>query len=103
LRKENRKGGKMRENCIEWIEGDSRVTITTYSKKFINKIKAISEESPEDVEIIKENEDGSICAHASINCIGISPKRKYNISDERRQELRERFEKIRRHGCGETS
>lgn len=92
----------MRENCIEWIEGDERVTITTYHRKFINKLKAISKENPEDVEIIAENEDGSICAHASINCIGISPKRKYNLSDERRQELRQRFEKIRRHGCGKT-
>jgi len=92
----------MRENCIEWIEGDERVTITTYHKSFIRKLRAISEENPSEVEIIAENEDGSICAHASINCIGISPKRKYNISDERRQELRQRFEKIRRHGCGKT-
>ena len=92
----------MRENCIEWIEGDERVTITTYHKSFIRKLKAISEENPSEVEIIAENQDGSICAHASINCIGISPKRKYNISDERRQELRQRFEKIRRHGCGKT-
>lgn len=92
----------MRENCIEWIEGDERVTVTTYHRKFINKLKAISKENPEDVEIIAENEDGSICAHVSINCIGISPKRKYNLSDERRQQLRENFKKVREAKCGET-
>ena len=92
----------MRENCIEWIEGDSRITITTYSKKLINKIKAISEENPEDVEIIKENQDGSICVHAPLQFLKISPKRTYNLSEERRQQLRENFEKVREAKCGKT-
>ena len=56
----------MRENCIEWIEGDSRITITTYRKSFIRKLKAISEENPEEIEIIKENQDGSICVRAPL-------------------------------------
>lgn len=92
----------MRENCIEWIEGDKTMTVTTYRKGLIRKIKAISEEKPEEVEIIKENKDGSICVHAPLSYLQISPKRTHNISEERRQELRERFEKIRRHGCGEN-
>lgn len=92
----------MRENCIEWIEGDDRITITTYHKKFINKIKAISEKNPSDVKIIKENKDGSICVHAPLSYLTISPKRTHNISEERRQELRERFARMREARCGEN-
>lgn len=92
----------MRENCIEWIEGDNRITITTYSKKLINKIKAISAENPEEVQIIKENQDGSICVHAPLQFLKISPKRTYNLSEERRQKLRENFAKVREGKCGKT-
>lgn len=84
----------MRENCIEWIEGDSRITITTYHRKLINKIKAISAENPEEVEIIKENKDGSICVHVPLSYLSISPKRKHTISEEKKQELRDRLAKI---------
>lgn len=93
----------MRENCIEWIEGDSRITITTYHRKFINKLKAISEEKPEEVEIIKENKDGSICVHAPLEFLKIGPKKSYNLSEEKKQELRERCARMREARCGETS
>lgn len=92
----------MRENCIEWIEGDSRITITTYHRKFINKLKAISEEKPEEVEIIKENKDGSICVHAPLEFLKIGPKKSYNLSEEKKQELRERCARMREARCGET-
>lgn len=92
----------MRENCIEWIEGDSRITITTYHRKFINKLKAISEEKPEEVEIIKENKDGSICVHAPLEFLKIGPKKSYNLSEEQKQELRERCARMREARCGET-
>lgn len=90
----------MRENCIEWIEGDSRITITTYHRKLINKILAISKENPSEVEIIKQNQDGSICAHIPTYYVRIAPKKK--VSEERRQALREQFARYREAKCGET-
>lgn len=92
----------MRENCIEWIEGDSRITITTYHRKLINKILAISKENPSEVEIIKQNRDGSICVHVPLSYLQISPKRTHNISEEKKQELRERLARMREAKCGET-
>ena len=92
----------MRENCIEWIEGDSRITITTYHRKFINKLKAISEENPEEVQIIKENQDGSICAHIPLYYLRISPKKKVVYTEEQRQEIRDRLQRAREAKCGET-
>ncbi len=90
----------MRENCIEWIEGDKQATVTTYRKSLIRKLKAISEESPEAAQIIKENEDGSICAHISLSCLKIHARRK--ISEEKRQELAERIAKAREGKCRKT-
>ena len=92
----------MRENCIEWIEGDSRITITTYRRKFINKLKAISKENPSEVEIIKQNRDGSICVHVPLSYLKISPKRNVILSEEKKQELRERLARMREAKCGET-
>ena len=90
----------MRENCIEWIEGDTRVTVTTYRKSFKRKLKAYSEENPEEVQIIKENQDGSICAHIPTYYVRIAPKKR--VSEERRQELREQFARYREAKCGKT-
>lgn len=90
----------MRENCIEWIEGDKTMTVTTYRKGLIRKIKAISEENPSEAQIIKENQDGSICAHVSLACLKIHAKRK--LSEEQKQEIRNRFAKSREAKCGET-
>ena len=92
----------MRENCIEWIEGDSRITITTYRKSFIRKLKAISEENPEEIEIIKENQDGSICVRAPLYYLRISPKKKVVYTEEQRQEIRDRLQRAREEKCGKT-
>lgn len=92
----------MRENCIEWIEGDKRATVTTYRKSFIKKLKAISEESPEEVQIIKENKDGSICAHIPLYYLKISPKKKVVYTEEQRQEIRDRLQRAREEKCGKT-
>lgn len=90
----------MRENCIEWIEGDKRATVTTYRKSFIKKLKAISEESPEDAQIIKENQDGSICAHISLSLVKIHAKKK--LSEEQKKKASERLAKAREERCGKT-
>lgn len=90
----------MRENCIEWIEGDKRATVTTYRKSLIRKIKAISEESPEDAQIIKENKDGSICAHISLACVKVHARRK--LSEEQKQKASARLVKAREERCGKT-
>lgn len=92
----------MRENCIEWIEGDSRITISTYHRKLINKILAISKENPSEVEIIKRNRDGSICVHVPLSYLKISPKKNVILSEERKQELREKLQRVREGKCGKT-
>lgn len=81
-----------RENAIEWLNGQDRVTVSFSQGKFINKIKRLAEKNPE-VEIVAENKDGSICAHLPLKYIKINPPRV--MSEEQRELARERLLKYK--------
>lgn len=52
--------GDLKENVIEWYTGDDTCTATFTQKKFINRIRRMSETHGERVKIVAENADGSI-------------------------------------------
>lgn len=81
------------ENCVEFLNNQKTMTVSFCSQKWITKIKKLSQSNPNDVEIIAENKDGSICAKLPIKYLKISAPRK--ISDEQRQKASERFKKLR--------
>ena len=83
------------ENCIEFLNNQHSITVSFCMPKWINKVKKIKEEYPDDVKIIAENKDGSICAKLPVKFLKISAPRK--VSDEQRQAARERFKKIRKN------
>ncbi len=78
----------MKENNIEWLNGQQTVTVTLSQAKFINKVKRLAEQR-EDVEIVAENSDGSICAHLPLKFIKISAPRQ--LTEEQREQARERL------------
>lgn len=78
----------MRENCIEWINGHDRVTVTLSQGRLINKVKKLSEKYKE-VEIVRENKDGTLLAHLPLKFIKISAPRQ--VTDEQKEKARERF------------
>ena len=80
------------ENCVEFLNNQKTMTVSFCSQKWITKIKKLSQSNPDDVEIIAENKDGSICARLSIKYLKISAPRK--VSDEQRQKASERFKKL---------
>lgn len=53
---------EIKENVIEWYTGQDRITVSFSQKKFVNRIKNMTKKYPSCVEIIAENEDGSIYA-----------------------------------------
>lgn len=63
---------EIKENVIEWITGDKRVTVSLTQKRFINRVKMLAEKHPEDVEIIAENRDGTICAHLPLKALHLT-------------------------------
>ena len=80
------------ENCVEFLNNQKTMTVSFCSQKWITKIKKLSQSNPDDVEIIAENKDGSICARLPIKYLKISTPRK--VSDEQRQKASERFKKL---------
>ena len=57
--------------------------ITAYNgSKIKNKVVKLAESRPDEVNIVKENEDGSILASVPIKYVKISPPKK--VSDEQR-------------------
>lgn len=84
------------ENCIEFLNNQHTITVSFCMQKWINKIKKLHDEHPDDVKIIAENKDGSICARLPIKYLKISAPRK--VSEEQRQAASERFKKLREIG-----
>lgn len=81
------------ENCIEFLNNQHSITVSFCMLKWINKVKKLKEEYPDDVKIIAENKDGSICAKLPVKFLKISAPRK--VSEEQRQAASERFRKLR--------
>ena len=55
-----------RENCIEFISSEKTATITFTQQKYINRIKRLHNERPEDFKFFIEHKDGSVCAKIPI-------------------------------------
>lgn len=77
---------KCRDNGVEWYTGDERVTATFSQRKWVSKIKKLADKRPADVEIVAENEDGSIVAHLPLSFIKISPPKQ--VSEEQKERMR---------------
>jgi len=78
-----------RENAIEWLNGQNRVTVTMSQGRYISKVKKLAEKFPDEVQIVKENEDGTILAHIPLNYIKIN-RASRDLTEEERGELAER-------------
>lgn len=61
-----------KENVIEWITGDDRMTVSFTQKKYINRIKNMAKTHASCVEIMAENPDGSITAHIPIRALHLT-------------------------------
>lgn len=81
----------MNENVIEWISGDETVSVTFSQRKYVNRIKKLSENAENNVVILRENPDGSIFAHLPISAVKLTPKRTQNLSVEQKNELSARL------------
>ena len=83
------------ENNIEFLRNQQTATVCFSQGRFINKIKALKEKYPDDVNICVENEDGSIVAHIPTRWVKIAPPRQVDITEERKEELRQQLERAR--------
>jgi hypothetical protein len=85
----------MRENVIEWIDGDNTISVTLYQKRYVNKVRRLAN-TDNRVQILAENSDGSIFAHLPLEMLKLTQKRRTELTDERREELAERMRNMPR-------
>lgn len=64
--------GDLKENVIEWFTGDEMCTATFTQKKFINRIRRMSQTHGELVKITHENQDGSITCRFPLRAVHIT-------------------------------
>ena len=62
---------EFKENSIEWITGDDKITFTLSQKKYINKVKNIERKHKNEVDFV-ENDDGSIFGHRPLKALKLS-------------------------------
>lgn len=80
-----------RDNVIEFLKGQQTMTVTFSQRKYITKIKKMAKQYPDQVEILAENDDGSICAHLPLRALHLYISKKREISDEEREQMRSRM------------
>lgn len=86
----------MYETAINRIQGDNFCTVFTAERKYINQLKELAKQYPNDVEIQYINEDGSIGAKVPSNWFRfVKPPAKRNYTEEQRKAMCERMKKAR--------
>lgn len=63
---------ELRENCIEWLNGQDVISVTLSQKRLVSKVKKMAEKHPDLVTILAENADGSIFAHLPLKALKLS-------------------------------
>lgn len=80
-----------KENCIEWLNGQDTISVTLSQGRYISKVRKLAEKYPDLVQILAENNDGSIFAHMPLKSLKlniISPK---ELGDDEKEKLVERL------------
>lgn len=85
------------ENVIEWLKDSKTATVTLSQGRYITKIRKLAKQYPDEVEIIRENKDGSLLVHIPVSYIKINnpPRREY--TEEERAVMAERLRNVKKN------
>lgn len=81
------------ENAIEWLDTKQKATVTLHGSRLRNKVMKLAEEYPDEVEVRREPDGngGFLVAKIPVKWVKIAPPRRIELTDERKEELRERI------------
>lgn len=84
------------ENNIEFYKGQKVMSVTFSQIRLSNKIQKLAGKYPDEVKIVKQNQDGSVYAKLPVNYLhiyrpGSGPKKEY--TEEEKAAFRERITK----------
>lgn len=82
---------ELRENVIEWVNGDDMIAVTLHQGRFISKVEKLTKNFPGQVRI-KYNKDGSIFAKLPLKALKLNLSSKVEMSEEQRKEVRKRLQ-----------
>ena len=85
----------MNETCFDHLNGESTATISTDDRSVKLKLAKLYQSYPDDVQLVAENDDGSVMYHLPWKWVKFSPPRKVYMTDERKAELAERLRMMR--------
>lgn len=85
----------IKETVIEHIYGDTWCGISTSEWTWRNKILKLKGQFPDSVQIVADNEDGSLYAKIPFKFVKISKPRQVQMTDEQRAASVERLKKAR--------
>lgn len=85
----------LKENCIEWLNGQDTISVTLSQGRYINRVKELAEKYPEKVQILHVNEDGSIFAHLPLKSLKLNIIPAREMGEEEKIKARERLKKAR--------
>jgi nucleoside-triphosphatase THEP1 len=84
---------EFKENVLEWLNGQTKVTCTLNDPKYIRIVKELAKKKPDKVTIDAENKDGSIVATIPKSAIKINIVTR-ELTEEQRAEMSERMKKL---------
>lgn len=81
------------ENAIEWLDTKQKATVTLHGGRLKNRVMRLADEYPDEVEIRREPDEngGFLVAKIPAKWVKITPPRRLELTDERKEELRERL------------
>lgn len=79
------------ENAIEFLRGQKRTTVTLTEPRYVNRIRKLAEQYPDEVEIVADgpSNGGYLYAHIPTAWVRIQPPKKMNFTEEQLEERRE--------------
>ena len=90
------KGDTEMETCFDYCSREHGY-FSSDERKFIAKIRRLKEKYPDEVRIIKEPEENNGCIYCElpVEWFSIRPPKKMNFTEEQRQEMLVRMQRIR--------
>lgn len=85
----------IKETVIEHIYGDNWWGVSTSEWTWRNKILKLKDPFPDSVQIVADNEDGSLYAKIPFKWVKISKPRQVQMTDEQKAASAERLRKAR--------
>ena len=84
---------ELKENNIEWCNGQDVIAVTLHQGRFISKVEKLAKKFPKQVKIIARNEDGSIFAKLPLRALKLNLSYRAELSDSERKEVGRRLQK----------